>query len=54
MSNTKLEKEPLTVADIRAIAKSRLPKRVWEYYSTGADDEQTLHRNNEVFKEYAH
>uniref|UniRef100_L2FRQ1 Peroxisomal-2-hydroxy-acid oxidase n=1 Tax=Colletotrichum fructicola (strain Nara gc5) TaxID=1213859 RepID=L2FRQ1_COLFN len=31
----------VTVADAYEIAKARLPKPVWDYYTTGADDEHT-------------
>jgi hypothetical protein len=53
MSSTELtNQDPVTIAEIRAIAQSRLPGPVWDYYATGADDEETLQRNSAVFQEY--
>lgn len=46
------EFEPITISDVREIAKKRLPRQVWDYYTTGADDEYTVRRNEAVFKEY--
>lgn len=46
------EIEPITISDVRDIAKKRLPRQVWDYYTTGADDEHTVRRNEAVFKEY--
>ncbi|KAI0146549.1 FMN-dependent dehydrogenase [Pestalotiopsis sp. NC0098] len=45
------EFEPITISDVREIAKKRLPRQVWDYYTTGADDEHTVRRNEAVFKE---
>ncbi|KAJ3963195.1 hypothetical protein N0V92_000019 [Colletotrichum tropicale] len=41
----------VTVADAYEIAKARLPKPVWDYYTTGADDEHTRERNQAVYRE---
>ncbi|KAF9878129.1 peroxisomal -2-hydroxy-acid oxidase [Colletotrichum karsti] len=43
--------KPVTISDVYEIAKARLPKPVWDYYITGADDEHTLERNQAVFRE---
>lgn len=47
------ESAPITIAEIKAIAKRKLPEPVWDYYTTGAEDEQTARRNEDVFHEYA-
>ncbi|WP_084683139.1 alpha-hydroxy acid oxidase [Neorhizobium vignae] len=41
----------VTIADLQAMARSRLPAFVLEYLEGGAEDEWTLHRNREVFSE---
>lgn len=43
--------EPVTVAEIKDIAETRLPKPVWRYYVDGADDQVTTRRNAAVFNE---
>lgn len=44
-------RDPITVADIKEIAKKRLDKPVWDYYITGADEEYTVRRNESIFQE---
>lgn len=46
------ELEPITISDVREIAKKRLPRQAWDYYRTGADEEHTLRRNEEAFQQY--
>jgi (S)-mandelate dehydrogenase len=41
----------VTIADLQAMAHSRLPALVLEYLEGGAEDEWTLRRNREVFSE---
>lgn len=41
--------EPITVSEIKSIAQVNLPKQVWEYYETGADEERTVRRNEAIF-----
>ncbi|BCS17402.1 alpha-hydroxy acid oxidase [Aspergillus puulaauensis] len=41
---------PITVADFKEIARQRLEKPVWDYYNAGADDENTINRNEEIYK----
>lgn len=43
----------INVADIRAIAKRRLPRVVFDYIDGGAEDEVTLARNPRAFREIA-
>ena len=40
---------PLTITEIRALAKQKLSKAAWDYYVTGADGEQTVRRNENIF-----
>jgi isopentenyl diphosphate isomerase/L-lactate dehydrogenase-like FMN-dependent dehydrogenase len=42
--------DPVTIADVREIAQKRLDPAAWDYYITGADDEQTVRRNETIFK----
>lgn len=42
--------DPITIADVREIAQQRLDPAAWEYYITGADDEQSVRRNEEIYK----
>lgn len=46
------EPEPITISDVREIAKKRLSRQAWDYYRTGADEEHTLRRNEEAFQQY--
>ncbi|MDX1517473.1 MAG: alpha-hydroxy acid oxidase, partial [Woeseiaceae bacterium] len=40
------------IADLRRLAKRRLPAPVFHYIDGGADDELTLRRNTEAFNDY--
>ncbi|KAI5262808.1 FMN-dependent dehydrogenase [Aureobasidium subglaciale] len=40
---------PITVTEIEEIAKTRLPKNVYDYYSCGADEQKALARNLYMF-----
>lgn len=42
--------DPVTVADVKEIAKARLNPDVWDYYVTGADDEFSLRRNEKIYQ----
>lgn len=42
--------DPITVAEIASIAKSRIKKDVWDYYGCGADSQNVLHENEAAFK----
>jgi (S)-2-hydroxy-acid oxidase len=42
---------PVTVEQVRQIAKQKLPEPVWRYYEDGADDQITTRRNREVYNE---
>ena len=41
------------IADLRALARARLPRMVFDYIDGGADDECTLRANVERFADYA-
>lgn len=47
-----LTAKPITVADFKEIARRRLEKPVWDYYNAGADDENTINRNEQIYKKY--
>lgn len=41
---------PVNVAEMHALAKAKLPKMVYGYYASGADDQQTLDDNEGAFR----
>ena len=41
--------DPITIAEITAIAQRRLPTNVWDYYASGADEQRALKRNEDAF-----
>lgn len=41
--------DPITIAEIRLLAKKKLSTAAWDYYVTGADSEQTVARNSAIF-----
>nr|CAB3251778.1 hydroxyacid oxidase 1-like [Phallusia mammillata] len=44
--------KPVCIQDFEQLAKESLTKNAWDYYSSGATDEQTLHDNCMAFKRY--
>ena len=40
------------IADLRALARRRLPRPIFDYIDGGADDERTLRRNSSAFSDY--
>src|SRR5258708_25695763 len=42
----------VNIADLRELAKRRLPKAVFDYLDGGAEDEVTLRENCRVFEEF--
>ncbi len=40
------------ISDLRAIARSRLPRPIFDYLDGGADDERSLARNTSAFDDY--
>jgi (S)-2-hydroxy-acid oxidase len=49
-SKTLAHFEPVNLFEFEALAKLKLPKMVYDYYSSGADDQYTLADNIEAFK----
>lgn len=44
--------DPMTIADVKEIARKKLHSDVWDYYVTGADDEQSVRRNEAIYSKY--
>lgn len=42
---------PVTLAEVKDIAKTRLHPDVWNYYTTGIDEEHTLLRNEYIYQQ---
>ena len=40
------------ISDLRALARRRLPRPIFDYIDGGADDELTLRRNSSAFSDY--
>ncbi|KAF5677912.1 FMn-dependent dehydrogenase [Fusarium heterosporum] len=40
---------PINVNEIQEVAKSKLSSAVWQYYTTGAEDQHTLERNRSIY-----
>ena len=45
--------EILNLAELEALARSRLPQLAWDYYASGADDERCVARNRDAFAKLA-
>jgi 4-hydroxymandelate oxidase len=43
--------DALNIAELEALARARLPKMVWDYYASGADDERCVRRNCDAYGE---
>ena len=43
---------PVTIADLRELARRRLPRMVFDFVDGGAEDEITLRRNEAVFSDF--
>ena len=42
--------EPVNVSEFQELARLALPKMYYDYYSGGAEDQQTLRENVEAFR----
>ena len=42
--------DPITLAEVSSIAKTRIRTEVWDYYECGADSQTALHENEAAFK----
>ncbi|OJD27517.1 hypothetical protein ACJ73_01079 [Blastomyces percursus] len=47
--NDQQKEDPITIAELAALAQKKLPKQVWDYYASGADEESALRRNRSAF-----
>jgi (S)-2-hydroxy-acid oxidase len=47
------EEDPITIDQVEAIARSKLPGNVYNYYSCGADDQTAVERNRTDFDRYS-
>ena len=43
---------PICMKDFEEFAKASLTKNAYDYYSSGADEQQTLQENEVAFKRY--
>lgn len=50
MEIVKFNNEPVCISDFETLAKERLPKAVFSYYASAANDKQTLFESTEAFK----
>lgn len=46
------DSKPITIDELEAIAKQKLPSNVYNYYSCGSDDQKCLKRNRDAFDWY--
>lgn len=46
------EDDPITIDQVEAIARRKLPANVYNYYSSGADEQTALERNRTDFDRY--
>ena len=46
--------EAVTLDDLERYAATWLDKTAFDYFSTGADDDVTLHENRQAFKRYTY
>ncbi|OJD15871.1 hypothetical protein AJ78_03924 [Emergomyces pasteurianus Ep9510] len=47
--NVQQKEDPITVAELAVLAQKKLPKQVWDYYASGADEENAVRRNRSAF-----
>jgi L-lactate dehydrogenase (cytochrome) len=40
------------IGDLRVLARARLPRGIFDYIDGGAEDEITMHRNSDAFRDY--
>lgn len=45
--------DPINLAELEALAQTRVTQMAWDYYASGADDERCLQRNRDAFSEIA-
>lgn len=49
MTAKSVHSDPITVDQVEAIARQKLPSNVYNYYACGADDQSALERNQGDF-----
>jgi (S)-2-hydroxy-acid oxidase len=47
-----VQEEITNVMEFEAVARKKLPKMVFDYYASGAEDQYTLKLNRTAFEEY--
>lgn len=52
MADSHLTSDPITVDQVEAIARSKLPLNVYNYYSCGSDEQIAVERNRTDFDRY--
>ncbi|XP_028395423.1 hydroxyacid oxidase 1-like [Dendronephthya gigantea] len=50
MESVTMNNEPICISDFEMLAKERLPKAVFDYYASAANDKQTLFKSTAAFK----
>jgi (S)-2-hydroxy-acid oxidase len=51
-SKMTVQEEITNVMEFEAVARKKLPKMVFDYYASGAEDQYTLKLNRTAFEEY--
>lgn len=49
-SSEEAQENPITVPEIKAVAKKRLDPAVWDYYTAAADGKRSARRNAQAFE----
>lgn len=49
-SSDQAQQNPITVSEIKALAKERLDPAVWDYYTAAADGKRSARRNAQAFE----
>jgi (S)-2-hydroxy-acid oxidase len=49
MASRTPDSDPITVNQVEAIARQKLPSNVYDYYACGADDQTVIERNRSDF-----
>lgn len=41
---------PITLDEVESLAKTKLPKYIYDFYASGSDEQEALARNRDAFK----
>jgi (S)-2-hydroxy-acid oxidase len=52
MADKNTKEDPITIGEFEAIAQSKLPGNVYDYYASGADEQKALKRNHSAYDQY--